>query len=81
MNNMTNRSYKIKIKWIQLIHLKTLTKIKMFSVQIYSLQLMRDSIIEITQVKIITQLQLIEILWILVQKIKAVIYKITEFKV
>jgi hypothetical protein len=81
MNNMTNRSYKIKIKWIQLIHLKTLTKIKMFSVQIYSLQLMRDSIIEITQVKIITQLQLIEILWILVQKIKVVIYKITEFKV
>jgi hypothetical protein len=81
MNNMTNRFYKIKIKWIQLIHLKTLTKIKMFSVQIYSLQLMRDSIIEITQVKIITQLQLIEILWILVQKIKEVIYKITEFKV
>jgi hypothetical protein len=81
MNNMINHSYKIKIKWIQLIHLKTLTKIKMFSVQIYSLQLMRDSIIEITQVKIITQLQLIEILWILVQKIKAVIYKITEFKV
>ena len=81
MNNMTNHSYKIKIKWIQLIHLKTLTKIKMFSVQIYSLQLMRDSIIEITQVKIITQLQLIEILWILVQKIKEVIYKITEFKV
>lgn len=81
MNNMTNHSYKIKTKWIQHIHLKTLIKIKMFSAQIYSLQLMRDSIIEITQGKKITQLQLIEILWILVQKIKAVIYKITEFKV
>jgi hypothetical protein len=81
MNNMINHSYKIKIKWIQLIHLKTQTKIKMFSVQIYSLQLMTDSIIEIMQVKKITQLQLIEILWIIVQKIKAVIYKITEFKV
>ena len=81
MNNLTNHSYKIKINWIQLTHLKILTKIKMFSAQIYSLQLMRGFIIEITEGKKITQLQLKEILLILVQKIKEVIYKITEFKV